>query len=201
MKKIAVLFCGIILLTIPMITSARIGVGVGTGKIQVDQPMKAGLIYTLPPLTIVNTGDEPSNYTVDVQYRETQPEMKPDKSWFTFEPVDFYLEPGQTQVVQMKLNLPITGAQPGDYFCFLQGAPVQTADVQGTSIGVAAAAKLYFTVAPGNVFVGLYFRSISLLKIYAPWSYVVVGVVLAALLLIILSRFVSLNLGISFKKK
>jgi hypothetical protein len=199
MKKIVILFCGMILLIIPMIASARVGVGVGTGKIQIDQPMKAGLIYTLPPLTIINTGDEPSNYTVDVQYRETQPEMKPDKSWFSFEPINFYLEPGQTQVVKMKLNLPIMGAKPGDYFCFLQGAPVQTANVQGTSIGVAAAAKLYFTVAPGNVFVGLYVRSISLLKIYAPWSYVVVGVVLAALLLIILSRFVSF--GISLKKK
>ncbi|MFH1745160.1 MAG: hypothetical protein ABH881_03255 [bacterium] len=200
MKKIIILFCGIILI-LPMIASANIGVGVGTGKIRVDQPMKAGLIYTLPSYTIINTGDEPSEYGVGTQYHEDQPEMRAPRDWFSFEPMNFYLEPGQVQVVQVKLSLPIRGAKPGDYFCFLQGFPVKKADVKGTSVGVAAAAKLYFTVAPANVFTGIYYRVGSLLKLYSPWSYVVSSVIIAALLIALFRRFFSFNLGVSLKKK
>lgn len=200
MKKF-ILLCGAIILILPIVVSAKIGVGVGTGKIQVDQPLKAGLIYTLPPLTVLNTGDEPSDYGVGIQYHENQPEIRPLKEWFSFEPSNFYLEPTQVQVVQIKLTLPVTGAKPGDYFAFLQGFPVKKAQAGSTSVGVAAASKLYFTVAPANFFVGVYYRAASLCNLYAPWSYVVLAVVAAALLISLLRRFLSFNIGINFKKK
>ena len=184
-----------------MVVSAKIGVGVGTGKIQVDQALKAGLIYTLPPLTVINTGDEPSEYGVGIQYHENQPEIRPPKEWFSFEPLNFDLAPGQTQIVQVKLTLPVMGAKPGNYFVFLQGFPAKKVEAGATSVGVAAASKLYFTVAPANVFVGLYYRTDSLLKLYSPWSYVVLAVIIAALLVTLLRRFFSFNLGVSLKKK
>jgi len=189
------------LLTVPVLVFARIGVGVGTGKIVVNQPMKAGLIYTLPSLTVLNTGDEPSEYGVGIQFRENQPELRPDKSWFDFEPSTFSLEPGESQVVKIKLSLPVTGAAPGEYFSFLQGFPMSRATAGGTSVGIAAATKLYFTVAPANIFMGLYYRVGSLFSLYAPWSYVISTVILVFLGLKILRRFVSFNLGISVKRR
>lgn len=189
MRKNTILLCGAIMLILPIIALAKIGVGMGTGKIQVDQVLKAGLIYTLPSITVLNTGDESSEYGVGIQYHENQPEMKPPKEWFGFEPSEFHLEPGQSQIVQVKLTLPVRGAKPGDYFAFLQGFPVKKAIVGGTSVGVAAAAKLYFTVAPANFFAGVYYRAVSLLTLYSPWSYVFSAIIIAALAIVLFRRF------------
>ena len=194
---VVIAFC----LFMPIFVLAKIGVGVGTGKIEVDQPMQPGLIYTLPSLVVLNTGDEPSNYGVAIQHRENQEQLRPAKEWFSFEPNSFYLNPGESKVVQVKLTLPIKGVKPGDYFAFLQAYPEKKADVSGTSVNVAAAAKLYFTVVPVNFFAGIYYRIASLLAIYSPWSYIVLLVIAMAIILTILRRFISLNIGVSVKKK
>lgn len=199
MKKIFVIT--FITLLLPTFAFARIGVGVGTGKIVVDQVLRPGLIYTLPSLTILNTGDEPSQYEVSTTYREGQVELKPEKDWFSFEPSSFYLEPGKVQTVQVKLTLPVKGARPGDYFIFLEGHPVKTSTLGGTSIGIAAAAKLYFAVAPSNIFAGIYYRVTSLFTEYSPWSYILLGVIVLVISSVILRRYFSFNIGLSVKKK
>jgi hypothetical protein len=205
MKKFSIVILGLALF-LPVLVLARIGVGVGTGKIVVDQPLKPGLIYTLPSLMVLNTGDEPGEYGVSIEYhegQETNPQMglKPAKEWLSFEPEKFHLEPGQAQQVKIKLSLPVKGVKPGQYFAYLEGHPVKK-DVAGqTTIGVAAAAKLYFKVAPANFFVGLYYRIASLFALYSPWSYVVLAIVVAAILIALFRRFFSFNIGISFKKK
>ncbi|MDD5749958.1 MAG: hypothetical protein PHO91_04275 [Patescibacteria group bacterium] len=200
MKKI-ILALFLFSLFLPILALARIGVGVGTGKIEIDQPMKAGLIYDLPPLVVLNTGDEPSDYGVTTQRRENQPELIPEQSWFSFEPVEFFLEPGKTQLVNIRLTLPVKGAKPGDYFTFLQAFPVKKTEVVGTSIGVAAASKLYFTVAPSNIFVGFYYRLTSLISLYSPWSHIIIFVFLAAVFGILAKRFIKLNFKVSITKK
>jgi len=196
-----IIFGVLICLCLPLLSVAKVGVGIGTGKIEIDQAMKAGLIYDLPSLVVLNTGDEASDYTVAIQHRENQAQIKPDKEWFSFEPLNFHLEPGQMQLVNMKLTLPIKGAIPGDYFAFLQGRPLQKTENGMTSVGIAAATKLYFTVAPANIFVGIYYRLGSLYKLYSPWSYVISAIVIAALLVVILRRFFSFNIGFSRRKK
>jgi len=205
MKKFTFLILGLAFF-LPVLVLARIGVGVGTGKIVVDQPLKPGLIYTLPSLVVLNTGDEPGEYGVSIEYhegQETNPEMglKPAKEWLSFEPEKFHLEPGQAQQVKIKLSLPVKGVKPGQYFAYLEGHPVKK-DVAGqTTIGVAAAAKLYFRVAPANFFVGVYYRIASLFALYSPWSYVVLAIVVTAILIALFRRFFSFNIGISLKKK
>lgn len=183
MKKIIILILGFALF-LPVLAWAKIGVGIGTGKITMDQPLKAGQVHTLPVLVVLNTGDEPSEYGVSIISRESQPEFKPLKEWFSFEPSEFHLEPGQSQIVQIKLTLPIRGAKPGDYFTFLQAHPVKKAAVGGiTSVGVAAAAKLYFTVAPANIFQGIYYRFVFLYSRYHPWDTIVLAVLFVAIFL------------------
>ncbi len=200
MKKASFIILGVGLI-LPVLVVAKIGVGVGTGVIRVDQPLKPGLIYTLPSLAVLNTGDEPYEYGVGIQYHENQPELRPPREWFSFEPSQFHLEPEQVQHVQIKLSLPVKGAEPGNYFAFLQGYPLKKTGATGTSVGIAAAAKLYFTVVPANLFAGFYYRIISLLTLYAPWSYVILTIVALAVLITVFRRYVSFNIGINIRKK
>jgi len=194
------------MLFLPVLALARIGVGVGIGKIVVDQPLKPGLIYILPSLPVLNTGDEPGEYGVSIEYhegQETNPQMglKPQREWFSFEPATFHLEPGQVQQVQIKLTLPLKGVRPGNYFAYLEAHPIKKEAAGQTTVGVAAAAKLYFTVKPANIFVGMYYRIASLFALYSPWSYVVLGVILAAILVLLFRQFFTFKIGISLKKK
>lgn len=147
---------------------AKVGVGVGTGKIIVDQELKPGLIYELPSLTVFNTGDVESEYTVSVAYHEQQPEMRPESAWLIFNPQTFLLKPGEAQEVNIQLNLPIK-TEPGDYFAYIEGSPLVAGERGGTKVGVAAATKLYFQVVPSTTWEGIYYRVLSLLKLYHPW--------------------------------
>jgi hypothetical protein len=204
MKRSLIWISSLILL-FPVLVLARIGVGVGIGKIVVDQPLKPGLIYTLPSLPVLNTGDEPGEYSISIEYHEGQeqnPEMglKPQREWFSFEPEKFYLEPGQIQQVKIKLSLPVKGVKPGQYFAYLEGHPIKKSTSGQTTIGVAAAARLYFKVVPANFFAGLYYRIASIFALYYPWSYVCLGVIIVFCLIILFRRFFSFKIGISLKK-
>lgn len=196
MKKIiaAVFF---LFLFFPTFTYAKIGVGVGTGKIQVEEKLKPGVIYHLPPLTILNTGDEASDYEALISYHEKQPQLMPPLSWFVFSPQKFHLSPGKVQVVDIKLNLPIN-AKPGDYFVYLEGQPVQKVKSGETTIGIAAAAKLYFTIVPANILQGIYYKIVSFWQVYSPWPQRVFFGLLTILLIFLFKKF--FNIQINLKK-
>ena len=179
---------------------ASIGVGVGAGKISLNEELKPGSIYELPSIPVLNTGDEPSDYGVSIEYNEVQGQMKPDASWFSFTPTTFHLLPGKSQVVKLSVTIPIKTV-PGEYFAYLEAHPIASSDVAGvSSIGVAAASKLYFTVAPSNFFQGVYYRSISLIKRGAPWTYIVFGLIGLLILVKIFRRFFKFNIAINVKK-
>jgi hypothetical protein len=200
MKK-SIIFILAFIFILPSIALARVGVGVGIGKIEIDKPLKPGGVYDLTSLVVLNTGDEASDYEITVAYQSEQPEFRPDKEWFSFSPVSFNLKPGAVQSVGVKLTLPVK-VKPGDYFGYLQGQPkVKTNTAGGAAIGVAAATKLYFTVAPANFLQGLYYRTTFFLARTAPWSYVILGVILAAIIIVFLRRFISFDIGVSLKKK
>jgi len=177
---------------LPMAAFAKIGVGVGVGKIHVNEPLKSGMIYDLPVITVLNTGDEPADYQVSVQYltgQENNPDMgqRPASNWFTFTPQSFSLEPGKVQTVKTTVTLP-TKTIPGNYFAYLEVHPVKKSVVGQTSIGIAAATKLWFTIAPSNFFQGIYYRFISLYSRYHPWDTIVLAVIFVAVLLWFISK-------------
>lgn len=176
---------------------AKIGVGVGTGKIQVEEKLTPGLIYSLPILTVLNTGDEPSDYEVSVAFQQSQPELKPLSGWFIFNPQKFFLEPGGVQNVEVKLNLPLQ-IEPGNYFAYLEAQPVKKAIQGKTTIGVAAASKLYFTVVPANIFQAFYYKIISFYKVYDPWPQRLTFLVILFLGFLLIKRF--FNIQINLKK-
>lgn len=176
---------------------ARIGVGVNTGKIQVDEKLKSGMIYKLPSITVINTGDEPAEYGTSVAYHQDQTELLPDKNWFIFTPSSFHLEPGKAQLVDIKINLPIK-TEPGDYFAYLEGHPIATVKKGNTTLGVAAAAKLYFTVVPANIFYGIYYKITTFFNVYSPWPQrALIAIAVIAVLIFIKKNF---NININMKK-
>jgi hypothetical protein len=183
------------IVALPAVAAARIGVGVGTGKIVVDKELRPGAVYNLPSLPVVNTGDVPMEYGVEVTFHADQEGSWPDVEWFTFHPQQFYLEPGQAQAVAVTLRLPVR-TRPGQYFAFLEAYPIVADAGPGASIGIAAAARLEFTVTPANIWQGMYYRLSSLLAEYAPWTYVVLAVFGVSFLIAVFRRYFSINIGV-----
>ena len=188
----------VIFLFLPFLALAKIGVGVGTGKIQLNAPIKAGGIYDLPPLGVFNTGTEGVNYEVGVAYHADYPQLKPPQEWFSFHPPEYFLEPGKSKSYGVKLTIPMKAA-PGDYFAFLEAYPVIKKEGGITGVGVAAAAKLYFTVAPSNWRQAVLFRATTLFKRFMPWTYIVPIVIILAVLITIFRRFFSFQISIGKK--
>lgn len=177
---------------------ANLGVGVGTGKIVVDEDLKPGMIYQLPSYSVINTGDTPSDYSVGVAYHEGQPELSPPKEWFNFSPKEFYLEPGESQLVEVKLNLPIK-TNPGKYFAYLEGFPTKSVQQGDTSVGISAAVKLYFTIAPENIALGVYYLTTSLIKLYQPWTTIGLGLIALFIVIKVFRKHFNFNININRK--
>ena len=119
------------------------GVGVSTGEMTIETLLSPGASYSLPTIAIINTGDEPSEYRVSIGYLVDQQQRQPREDWFRFEPQSFSLEPGVSADVVARLVLP-SDAEPGEYFALLKAQTVS--QTGGTSVGVAAATKVSFSV-------------------------------------------------------
>lgn len=187
-------------LMLPLVASATVGVGVGSGKIAVQQELMPGGIYNLPPVPVLNTGDQPSKYSVDIEYLQNQPERRPAQKWFVFSPKTFSLNPKGVQSVGITLTIPVK-TKPGNYFAYIEAHPVQTNTSGEMRINIAAAAKLYFTIAPANIFEAVYYRTLSFITHYAPWTYIAFGLIVLIILIRLFKRFFKFNVGISIKKK
>lgn len=185
---------------VPPVVSAKLGVGVGTGKIEFDKPLNMGGVYEFPPLTVINSGDEASDYGVGIDFKDDPILRSPAKEWFVFTPDSFHLEPGQSQVVHVKTSIPVKTI-PGNYFAYLEAHPDKSSQSAGGAvIGISAAAKMYFTIAPANIFQGIYYRVISILKNSAPWSYVILVAIAMSISVALFRKYFSFSIGISRKE-
>jgi hypothetical protein len=183
-------------------TYAKIGVGVGTGKIVVTQDLKPGQIYVFPSVAVLNTGDEDAIYRVQIAYHEAQPELMPPKEWFTFEPNDFELKPDGVKNVDIRVNIPLK-AVPGDYFAYIEATPLKKSVNGVTAVSIAAASKLYFKVVPASFIQGVYYRAISIWQLYEPWSTRVAFSLGLVVVVLILKKYlnIEINLKSASKKK
>ncbi len=167
---------------------ADVGVGVNLGKIDIDDKLAPGGRYNLPALGVINTGDEPGDYEVVISYVADREEARPPADWFEFEPQRFFLEAGESQLVQIRIVLP-SGADPDDYFALIEAHPV--ADEEGgVSIGVAAATKLTFTVKPSNLLAAWILQVENFIEDGEPWTYVIpISLVLLLVLYLVRRNF------------
>jgi hypothetical protein len=194
-KWLAVAALGVVcLLSAPALAS--VGVGVGTGRITIREPIKAGKIYTLPPVTVFNTGTQTATYTMAVTLNAKQPQLKPDPAWFSFTPDKFTLRPHAAQTVIPTFHPPLV-TRPGNYFAYLEAHPAETVRQGTTSIGVAAATKLSFNVTSSNIFLALWYRLAAIYSHFSPWSYLLTALLLIAIILVILKRRLRFELRIT----
>jgi hypothetical protein len=177
---------------------ARLGVGVGTGKIIVEEKLNPGVIYNLPIVSVLNTGDETAIYGFSVAYHQDQEELKPPLEWFRFSTTEFELAPGEVEPIEITLDLPLK-APPGKYFAYLEGFPKAKSESGETSISIAAATKLYFEVEPATLWEAALYKISSFWAAYRPWTDIVAGVVILLLVFNFLRERFDFNLQL--KKK
>ena len=174
---------------------AQAGVGIMPGVIRVDEPLLPGH-YNLPSVQVVNTGGEASEYEVELARMAEQEELHPPPEFISFSPKSFYLEPRANQVVSLSLDIPVK-AKPGDYLAYIEAHPV--APGNGTTIGVAVATKLFFTIKPANIVVGVFAAISSFFSVRAPISYIVLGAVLLGIVVFFLRRRISFEVKVGRK--
>lgn len=186
------------LIIFPSVSLANVGVGVGLGKIQIDESLKSGGIYKLPSIPVLNTGDEAGEYAMEVTFQQEQTERRPDAKWFNFSPQSFHLDGGQSQTVEVSLVLP-TNAEAGKYFAYLEAHPVKSG-ASGVSVGIAAATKLNFTLEAGTVLGAFTQRVKSVLTTYSPYSFVILGLLAVIIFVSTFRTFFSFSFAIKRKK-
>ena len=187
MKKaiIAALFTIIFLVSLPLSSIASTGVSINTGKIVLDKSVVPGGTYVLPSVQVTNTGTEASDYGVSIEYNEIQQPLKPDASWFHFDPATFHLNPGEAKLVKVSVEIPLS-ATASDYFAYIEAHTIeQDGAAHESSISGAAATKLYFSVAQSNAFKTGDYAILSFVGDNAPWTYAalwIIGIGIACLI-------------------
>lgn len=180
------------------VSEADRGVGVSLSRIDVADVLRPGGSYSLPSLGVLNTGDEPGDYEVRIGYVEGQSQQRPDQGWLDFQPRRFFLQPGESRSVEIRIELP-SGADPGDYFAFIEARPVS--ETSNVSIGVAAATRLSFTVDSSSWFAAQRLRISRFLRDTEPWSYVVEGLIVAGLLVYFVGRYSPVKPSLRFERR
>ena len=123
------------------------GVSIDVGSIDVSDDLAPGGEYRLPAFGVRNPGTEPTTYKLVVSYIDDQPAGRPAEAWFTFEPAELTLQPGESRPVQARLTLPVD-SEPGTYAALI--GPQIVSQGGGAQVGAAAAARLTFEVAPSS---------------------------------------------------
>ncbi len=173
------------------------GVTLGIGKLIMNVPLRAGGQHQLPALPVTNSGTSAGSYTVVVNTLVGQEELSPDPAWFTFLPQRFDLTPGQEQDVAVTLTLPWL-LQPGVYACLLQTGPAVAE--QGAAVGVAAAARLTFTVEHGNILTATLYNVTDAIQSRAPWSYLILAGLAVVVGYPLLGRVFGIRLSIEHRE-
>jgi hypothetical protein len=145
---------------------AERGVALDVGRIEVDRDLSRGGSYKLPPIGVHNPGTETADYRIGVTYIDDQRGERPPVDWFSFDPSEVTLAPGEAAPVTVTLNIP-AGANPDDYEALIQAAVAP--EGEGTTVGVAAAARLEFTVKPSNMLEAWQLEAEGWIEDNRPW--------------------------------
>jgi hypothetical protein len=163
---------GILLLvaTWPDVVRGDRGVAVDIGRIDVEERLSRGGTYQLPSIGVRNPGTETTDYRMGVSYVQDQDGRRAPEAWFSFDPQEVTLAPGETTPVSVTLDIP-AGARPDDYEALLQAEIVP--EGEGTTVGAAAAATLKFTVKPSNILQAWQLEAETWFGEKQPWTTVV----------------------------
>ena len=171
--------------------TASMGVSIDVGRIDVSEDLAPGGEYRLPAFGVRNPGTEPTTYKLVVSYIDGQEAGRPAEAWFTFEPAELTLQPGESRPVQARLTLPVD-SEPGAYAALI--GPQIVSEGGGAQVGAAAAARLTFEVAPSSGW-DAFLRWFSRLIAEQPAILVMPGAALLLLVLWVLRRRFSISIA------
>jgi hypothetical protein len=153
---------------------ATLGVGTTTPRIVIDQDVRPGGVYRLPPIPAINTGTEREVIRLSADRASEQTELYADPRWIGISPGSVTLEPSGTALFDATLTLPLV-VEPGTYQALIVAEPSVPGDA-GSRPNIQVGTKVVFRVVPSNWFMALLWRLYSLLLLWSPWSFIVLAV-------------------------
>ena len=191
-RVLLALVAGLALMLVASAGEARADRGVGiSGSITINDELSPGRRYSLPSITVINTGDEPGEYQLQLTFREGQEELRVREEWVIFEPQAFHLEAAERMPVGISLRIP-NGARPGEYFAFIEAQSIP--EGPGTQVGIAAASRLRFVVKPSTLIEGYFNNVRTFFEDFAIWAWTGVGIFVAAIIVYSFKRWVRVRI-------
>jgi hypothetical protein len=127
---------------------ASVGVGVQASPVRLGNVAHAGGSYALPPVFVINTGTQPEEISVRIERLSKGTGRAVPPSWVQATGPGVQLSPRQSARIPLELVVP-GGAKPGRYLSDVVVAGSAVISAGRANLGVAAATRLEFSVAPG----------------------------------------------------
>jgi hypothetical protein len=128
---------------------ASVGVGVQAAPVRLGNVAHAGGSYALPPVYVINTGTQPEKISVRVERLSKGTGRAVPPSWIQATGSGVQLSPRQSARLPLELVVP-GGAKPGRYLSDVVVGGSAVISAGRANLGVAAATRLEFSVAPGS---------------------------------------------------
>jgi hypothetical protein len=127
---------------------ASVGVGVQATPVVLGNVAHAGGSYALPPVFVLDTGTQAEKVTVRVERLSKGTGRTVPSSWVHATGPAVQLTPRQSARIPLELVVP-GGAHPGQYLSDIVVTGSAVVAAGRANLGVAAATRLEFSVAPG----------------------------------------------------
>ena len=128
---------------------ASVGVGVQATPVRLGNVAHAGGSYALPSVYVIDNGTQPETISVRVARLSKGTGRAVPPSWVQAASSGVQLSPRQSARIPLELVVP-GGAKPGRYLSDIVVAGSAVISAGRANLGVAAATRLEFTVAPGS---------------------------------------------------
>ena len=136
-------------LAVPATAQASVGVGIQAGPVLLSGAAHPGGSYALGPVYVVNTGTQPESLAIRIERLSPGSARAVPASWISPGP-PVRLSHGESARIPLELVVPAT-AKPGRYLTDVVVRGSAAVSDGSANLGVAAATKLEFRIAPGAV--------------------------------------------------
>lgn len=136
-------------LAVPAIAQASVGVGIQAGPVRLSGAAHPGGSYALPPVYVVNTGTQEESLAVRIERLSRGQARAVPPSWISAGQ-SVRLSHGESARIPLELTVP-AAAKPGQYLTDVVVKGSAALSDGSANLGVAAATKLEFRIAPGTV--------------------------------------------------
>ena len=142
------------LVSLAVTAGASVGVGVQAGPVLLTSAAHPGGSYALPAVYVVNTGTQPEVVRIRIDRLSAGRGLAVPPSWIHAGP-GVRLTAHQSARISLQLVVP-ADARTGGYLSDVVAAGSGTISEGNANLGVAAATKLEFRIAPGAAPAGLW---------------------------------------------